>query len=473
MLPEARLVLAAARGDVGSLDATARVTWDRVPPLAAAHQVAGLTHHASGERLARSGGPEDVLRRLELAFWHDAARNELLRRDLGELQRALLRARVDALVLKGPSLALRAYPHPGTRPVGDVDLCVGERDYERVVEVLRSLGYAAVVELPDRGERALEVAHHASQLRFAAPGRRPVELHFRLVHAGPPRAEPWLWATARELDVGTATVRVPGPEALLLHLLLHAAQHGFAVLRLLHDVRFALEVDRGVLDPLLLIEMARPYRCNGVLFHALVLAESMAGARVPPELRAALDPGRLRRARFERLWSLARVRALEAPLWPDALEAPRLYLLGMDTLGRRLRYLRDVVRQNGGPVRSTRRLLDAVRGERAPSPPASAPAEEGGAAARLPSHPRVRGDALVLSLGERTVVHLPAADRTVVLPRAARELAALCTGARSLGELVSATARSGAVAEQVVFGGVVEALMDLQRGGFLVPPERG
>lgn len=473
MLPEAQLILAASRGDDEALCGRAPIDAQRVLALAGAHQVVGLIHlaHRVQPGCAPSSELGQVLKTMESVFWNDAARNELLRRDLVSLQQGLTDRRIDAMVLKGPFLAYVAYPHPGARHVGDIDLCLSENDYGAAVDLLAELGYAARDPLPESGKLALARAHHAEQLRFTAPGRRPVELHFRLVNLGPPRPEPWLWSTSRSVDLGPTTIRVPGPEAMLFHLALHVAQHGFAVLRLLHDIRFALEADGDRIDPDRLLEIARPSRCEAVVYHALVLARELAGARVPPALLAALRPGRLRRAWFEQAWFLGRVRRLAAPLLPDSLEAPRLYLLEMDTLRRRLGYLRVVLRQNGGVRGVLGRIASTLRA--APSHH-----DEAGPAGqvpprRLPGHPQLSDDLLVFSLAERTLVHDPFRDRTVALRPGVRLLAELCTGDRSLGEIVAAVVRDRSSTEQEVVAGVAGAVMELDQAGFLVTPQRG
>jgi hypothetical protein len=302
----------------------------------------------------------DPERRLRQAYLHHRLRNEALLQDLATLTDAFGAAGIEALVLKGPWLAYGAYPDPGTRPIGDIDLCVREWDYPRVLSTLREIGWTTSQQLPEKPITALRSAHYREQLRLGARGRRPIEIHFRLVPVGPPAADDdWVWATARELQVGRTRIRVPGPEAMLLQLLLHANQHGFALLRLLHDVRWALERDGRALDMAILLERIRSLRCSTAAFHTFELAQELAGADVSCIDLQALKPSRTRRIWFSAVWALHAARRLEPRRRRTHLEAPRLYLLEMGRARDKLRYALEVAR--GGRLGSlARRSLPSL-----------------------------------------------------------------------------------------------------------------
>lgn len=354
MSPEAALLLRLVGGaSANSLSESGDSDPRRLLALAQRHQVTSLAYHASQVN-ASSGAqrpeiPLEVRPAFRMAFLHHALRNEVLAQNLAHLDGALAARGIEALVFKGPWLAFHAYPDPGTRPVDDIDLGIRERDYRAALEVLSSLGYRPGGELPSTPEEALRRAHFGKQLRFGARGWRPLELHFRMINLGPPANEElWLWERARTVDVAGRAIRVPGPEAMLMHLLLHANQHGFAVLRLLFDVRFALERIGAELDVEAFLALIREHRLQNSAYHGLLLARELAGAAVPEAWLAALRPGAVRRARFAWLWNTAAVRALEAPRRPQEHESPRLYLLEMGRLRDKAIYLRGIVRDAGG-----------------------------------------------------------------------------------------------------------------------------
>ena len=355
--PAARFVLALARGDaITDRDLSAPpASAASVAQLAARHHVDALCGWQLRQRLGipRPGThhPEWVRldERLRSRYLHHLLRNQALEADITEIHRALSQRGVPAVYFKGLWLAHHAYPDPGTRSINDIDLGVHEIDHRAAIEALGRAGYRPVDRTPNRAGDALQRAHYGQQLRFLARARRPVELHFRLINLGPPaRDDRWLWATTREMTLDSGDViRVPGPEAMLLHLLIHANQHAFAVLKLLHDIRWCLHVDQTRIDWDRLTEKIRTLRARSAAYHALQMAHTLAHAPAPDSVLRAWRPTRARRALFRWCWQLPAATRLEHARRPTELEAPLLYLLEMGTPWDKARYLVGLARTSG------------------------------------------------------------------------------------------------------------------------------
>lgn len=362
MRSEARALLCLSRGE--AFAQAHELDWDAFLELARRHQVAGLCHWQLENSACLASGlqvPGAVRTLLRMAYLRNLVRNDHLALDLAELHSALETRGVEALVFKGPWLAFEAYPALGTRNIDDIDLGILERDYEPAVSALESLGYRLHGPRPANGLQALERVQYGQQMRFRARGRRMLELHFRLVNFGPPSSgEPWLWARRQALELPCGTIQVPGPEAMLWHVLLHANQHGYALLRLLYDVRYTLESVGRDLQRGRFLELVQSRSCSASAYHGLLLARELAGAAVEEELLTALDPGSLRDHAFDFLWDVRRVRTLESPRRRTEFEAARLYLLELDGLRQKARYLAGVVRHAGG-ARSFLRRFRSLR----------------------------------------------------------------------------------------------------------------
>src|SRR5207248_7223277 len=80
---------------------------------------------------------------------------------------------IDALVIKGPALAARAYPDSATRSYGDLDLLVRQRDIRRATELMCAAGFAPAVPLT-----AIDAGKIPGQYLFSKPDSQLiVELH--------------------------------------------------------------------------------------------------------------------------------------------------------------------------------------------------------------------------------------------------------------------------------------------------------
>jgi hypothetical protein len=194
-----------------------------------------------------------------------------------EVMGALEHARVGARLLKGPVIAQWLYADGALREYGDTDVLVAPELEDEAEDVLRSLGFVASpgVGRPDPG-----VARNHIWFR----GEEVVELHVTLPGL---RADPALvWS---ELSAGTDAIEVARTAvpalslpARLLHVALHAAQHGRAEERPIEDLRRALE-QVGRSDWADAADMARRLDAQDAMLAGLCLAPGGT------ELAAALD----------------------------------------------------------------------------------------------------------------------------------------------------------------------------------------
>lgn len=152
-----------------------------------------------------------------------ATRTLLVDRVTVEVVGALQDARVESIVLKGPTFSALLYPHGG-RLYGDTDLLVAPHDVERAARVLAGLGFVA----PSAG---LARSEHGSALEFIRASRRRgrelVDLHWA-IDPGHDAAHAWrvLWTETEPMPVGPVIVTALNVSGRALHVALHAAHHG-------------------------------------------------------------------------------------------------------------------------------------------------------------------------------------------------------------------------------------------------------
>ena len=146
-----------------------------------------------------------------------------------ELVRLLRDGGVRAIVLKGPAIARLLYGD-APRSHDDIDLLVAPTDVGRAGERLSTLGF-----------RLATVSDYA-QPWIRADGVT-VDLHTTLIGLGasPERAWDELARATERLQLRDAEVEVLAPEAVAMHVALHAAQHGVLAGKALTDLTLALE----------------------------------------------------------------------------------------------------------------------------------------------------------------------------------------------------------------------------------------
>jgi hypothetical protein len=197
--------------------------------------------------------------------YRQLARNFVVDALTAEVAGAFGREGIGTVVLKGPVLAKWLYPGE-VRPYGDCDLMVAPGDRVRAVSVLGRLGFVAYLPgIPlDKGPTMF------------SRGGAMVDLHSKVtgLDGDPDAVWGWLAASAERQVIGGTELRVPDRDTVLLHVVMHAAQHSDLVDgQPLKDLRRALaSVEESQWSRAL--ELARRYR--GVRAFA-------AGLRLLPE----------------------------------------------------------------------------------------------------------------------------------------------------------------------------------------------
>lgn len=224
------------------------------------------------------------------------ARHLLREHVLGELDTALSRADLSALLVKGAATAA-LYPQPYTREMGDLDLLADPDTLLALRTTLLDLGWSldGPKDRP-RTERSLELA-----LRPPAPASLLVELHAGLDKVVPRLAMTRAISARSALAPGRRALRLPSLDDQALLVILHLANDelghraGYVDLEVLLAAGASLE---GVIGE------AERWGATTAGFAVLRAFERLSPGSVPAALLDRVAPRGLRREAFERLFGL-------------------------------------------------------------------------------------------------------------------------------------------------------------------------
>jgi len=215
----------------------------------------------------------------------DARANAIVRTlVLVDLVRALAVAGIQAIVLKGPAVAMAAYDDYSRRTFGDIDLVLHRDDLAAARDFLIARGF--VPDFPSAMESALIADQHA--LEFS-DSRTRVELHWALLsrHLRFDIDPGALWADAAQLQCLGSEITVLSREHLFLYLCAHGAKHEWILFRWVLDV--AQLVQR--LDPAearRIIALSERTNTRRILALALRIARETFGEEGSPFPASAL-----------------------------------------------------------------------------------------------------------------------------------------------------------------------------------------
>jgi Uncharacterised nucleotidyltransferase len=283
--PDELLLVAAFRD--GQPGAAAWREWSRGRDLAALDP-AEMRLLPAVYRTLRDDAPPIVKQMARSMF----IRTRLLLREVGPVI-ALLRAQgIESLLLKGAALVAAGYVDAGARPMSDFDLLVHPHDAERAAALLEQAGWR-------RTSNLMIAFQHAAVFRRGEAG---CDLHWwSLWDSRDAAADARVWEGGEEATLHGVALRVPRPEHLLLHAIVHGTRaFDLAAVRWIGD---ALAILRA--RPLDWDLFVREASARGVAWpagEALAYLAETFGASVPATAIAALQSRRVSR-RQRRLYA--------------------------------------------------------------------------------------------------------------------------------------------------------------------------
>jgi hypothetical protein len=158
-----------------------------------------------------------------------------------EVLSALAEARVDSLLLKGRGLAILLYGAGYDRSFSDIDLLVAPGELDAAGHALGKLGYAE----SDHGIDDIGgVVHAHTWIRIAtrSAGEPPIDLHRRFPGARADPAVAWVALLGERtwIELAGRPAPVLNRVGQAMHLATHAAQHGPAIVKHVHELELAL-----------------------------------------------------------------------------------------------------------------------------------------------------------------------------------------------------------------------------------------
>ncbi|MEA4917640.1 nucleotidyltransferase family protein [Proteiniphilum sp.] len=244
--------------------------WDAILAMATMQTVRGILFDAVMELPAGLQPPAQWMRELHRVVIRIEQSHELLHRRIAEVVPLLQSAGIRPVLLKGQGVA-RNYPNPLRRQCGDIDLYVGEEDYEKACRIVDGWGNVS-------GKESESLKHaHFRRNGVVVEVHRIAERLYRPVLDN--RFQVWTkkqlsGSTLKVLNVKGVDIFLPPVNFNVLYIFNHAYHHflcGGVGLRQLCDWvmylnAFSTEIDSCQLETdLKAFGLSRAWRIFGVL----------------------------------------------------------------------------------------------------------------------------------------------------------------------------------------------------------------
>jgi hypothetical protein len=212
--PHYRLIASALTG--GPQQPSSDWNWDRTVDVAAREEVLPSLY-------TRLSCPPEVSDFFEAIHELNAERNRQLLAEVEALALLLNNAGIEPVLLKGAAyLAAGLYPDPADRLLQDIDFLVEPSVSRQAFGIVEGAGYEPYTPNPT----ALVLHHYPALTQLH---KVPVEIHHAIGSGACAEILPAkeIIESSTLLHLGAARVRVPSPEHLITHLIVHSQmQHG-------------------------------------------------------------------------------------------------------------------------------------------------------------------------------------------------------------------------------------------------------
>jgi Uncharacterised nucleotidyltransferase len=285
----ALLQCASPHSDLSVLSALlSKVSWPAVVTLAEAHGVSSLLASSVGQ-LPENLVPPDFAHKIRELHRAQVLSALQMTAELFRLADQFRNAGLDAMLVKGPTLALRAYGDTGARQYGDLDFLVRQKDILRATELMISAGYR-----PEIAVESLSPQKIPGQYLFVRTGAPLlVELHtertMRYFPLGLPIEE--FFARRQLVSVDDHHIPALAIEDELILICIHGAKHLWERLSLVADVA-AFVARQTSLNWERTFAAARAIGAERMLHTGLLLAGHLLGAALPQNVQATLQSDR-------------------------------------------------------------------------------------------------------------------------------------------------------------------------------------
>jgi len=268
------------------------VDWNYLLKLAELHGLIPLiTHNLAENEDLETLVPYSFRESVKNVYTRTLFTNIILSRELTNILTVFGQHGINAIVLKGVTLAEQLYGNLGLRAVSDMDILLHPEDISRAGHLLEEMGYQQLIE-SQSWNHPFHEAPYCRQAQFPLI----VELHRNLDDENLVSfSQDDIWQRAQLLEMQDGEIAVLSPEDNILFLSDHFTKHSTHLLMLLSDIAELLKKYREKLDWDYIRNTCREWGLEGAVFNSLKWAHMLLGAPVPQLILDDLKPGLCRR----------------------------------------------------------------------------------------------------------------------------------------------------------------------------------
>jgi putative nucleotidyltransferase-like protein len=259
--------------------------WTYIENKARSHRVYPLLY----QTLKHFGRlvPTEVLARLRLDTYQNAARNLLAKRELSQVLRRFQEHDITVMPIKGHVWAESLYGHIALRVFTDLDILVPADRVLKAKCTLLSLGYRPGLSL-NPAEEGLYIRtdheYHFNRISEEQVLFR-VEIHWNALPGYCVPLDPWLlWRNASQVEIESVRYAQMSPESQFLAMCLHAWKHSWTSLQWVCDLNEFVSSNSGRMNWSEIYAWTQALGIDKIVSTSLSVLQFLFGMEASPEL---------------------------------------------------------------------------------------------------------------------------------------------------------------------------------------------
>lgn len=252
----------AIRGQKYQLDINENINWNKVIEEANEHSVKGLIYTAINNTNNIKSIDKKILEDLKKTTFFSGIYQINHIKQISKVLNEFNREQIQVVALKG-LIVREFYPHPEQRTMGDADIIVKYEELDKVINILKTLGYTA----------SSNKCHH--HITFEHNNHLCIEIHWTLGNGkffdSVKSIETNIWETCIPVNIGGVSAFSLSLEDIALHLITHMVNHikgyGFGI-RQLCDLVVLVEKQGHLIDWDLFNKKVK--ECNIIKFASVI-----------------------------------------------------------------------------------------------------------------------------------------------------------------------------------------------------------
>lgn len=256
------------------------VDWGAVMKIAAQQEVLPLVYRKSTSTTGLVVPPE-AMSRLKSFYLANARKNLILVHEAIKVMDLLAEDGVEAILIKGPALAVQAYGDLALRQFCDIDILTRHPEgFLRLCNLLERAGCRSKWDLASVRCRDRTLIryyeNHFTMGRLNLDAKYVIDPPF----FGPTVDNDLIWTSLRPASIGCKAIQVMSPEITLLTLCTHATKHQWDRLKMIADLVGLLSNSREM-DWDAVLKIASEVHAKRQLFMGLLLAHRFGRITFP------------------------------------------------------------------------------------------------------------------------------------------------------------------------------------------------